>query len=77
MEAAVAIVVFGVTGSTSVAVTRPALKNTLGLEGSMLEGPNSYRVLSLLLVSPIYAVLLGTFGTLAGETRRNLNPRRR
>ena len=67
VEAAVAIVVFGVTGSTSVAVVRPALKSTIGLEGSMIEGPNSYRVLSLVLVSPIYACFLLTFGTLAGR----------
>eukprot|EP00966_Prymnesium_polylepis_P232517 5377566-Prymnesium_polylepis.1 len=67
VEAAVAFCVFGVTGSTSVAVVRPFLKNTIGLEGSMREGPNSYRVLSLVLVSPIYSVLLVSFGTLAGR----------
>lgn len=66
-EAFVAVVVFGVTGSTSVAVVRPALKNTIGLEGSLRDGPNSYRVLSLVLVSPIYSVLLMSFGTLAGR----------
>ena len=65
-EAAVAFVVFGVTGSTSVAVVRPALK-AAGVEGSMVEGPNSYRVLSLVLVSPFYALILLTFGTLAGR----------
>ena len=66
-EAAVIFTVFGITGSTSVAVVRPALKSTIGLEGSMREGPWSYRVLSLLLVSPIYATFLVTFGTLAGR----------
>jgi len=59
--------VFGVTGSTSVAVVRPFLKKTIGLEGSMREGPWSYRILSLILVSPIYATFLVSFGTIAGR----------
>jgi len=67
-EAAVAIVVFGVTGSTSVTCVRPALRSC-GLEGSLIEGPNSYRVASLVVVSPIYASMLVTIGTLAGRHR--------
>jgi hypothetical protein len=67
VEAAVIFCVFGVTGSSSVAVVRPFLKQTIGLEGSMREGPWSYRILSLILVSPIYATLLVTFGTVAGR----------
>jgi hypothetical protein len=66
-EAAILFCVFGVTGSTSVAVVRPFLKYTIGLEGSLYEGPNSYRVLSIILVSPIYACMLVTFGTLSGR----------
>ena len=66
-EAAVVFCVFGVTGSTSVAVVRPFLQYTIGLEGSLYEGPNSYRVLSIVLVSPIYACLLVTLGTLSGR----------
>ena len=69
LEAAVAFTVFGVTGSTSVACVRPALKHVTGIEGSLREGPNSYRVTSILAVSPIYATLLVTFGTLAGRHR--------
>ena len=69
VEAAVAFCVFGVTGSTSVAVVRPFLRTTIGLEGSMTEGPWSYRILSILLVSPIYATLLISFGTMAGRHR--------
>ena len=68
-EAAVAFVVFGITGSTSVAIVRPALKRTIGLEGSMRDGPWSYRLTSLLAVSPIYATLLVSFGTIAGRNR--------
>ena len=66
-EAAVVFVVFGVTGSTSVALVRPSLKECFGLEGSMKDGPWSYRIISLVAVSPIYAVCLLTFGTLAGR----------
>eukprot|EP00967_Tisochrysis_lutea_P052587 scaffold65206_cov31-Tisochrysis_lutea.AAC.4 len=67
VEAIIICTVFAVTGSTSVAVVRPFLKHTIGLEGSMREGPWSYRIFSLLLVSPIYATLLVTFGTAAGR----------
>ena len=69
MEAAVAFVVFGITGSTSVAVVRPTLKSTFGIEGSLKEGPWSYRISSILAVSPIYASMLVTFGTIAGRHR--------
>ena len=61
-EAAVAFCVFGVTGSSSVAVVRPLLRETTGLEGSMKDGPWSYRVVSLLCVSPVYACVLVTVG---------------
>lgn len=66
-EAAVVFCVFGITGSTSVAFVRPCLKNTFGLEGNMIDGPWSYRIISLVAVSPIYAVFLLTFGTLSGR----------
>jgi hypothetical protein len=66
-EAAVVFCVFGVTGSTSVAFVRPCLKNAFGLEGSMKDGPNSYRIISLVAVSPIYACFLLLFGTVAGR----------
>merc|ERR1712232_1038944 len=66
-EAAVLFCVFGVTGSSSVAIIRPVLKNTVGLEGSMKDGPWSYRIISLVLVSPFYATLLVFYGTVAGR----------
>ena len=66
-EAAVAIGVFGVTGSLSVAAVRPMLKHTIGLEGSWRDGPWSYRVGSVLLVSPVYASVLVALGTAAGR----------
>ena len=63
-----AFTVFGLTGSTSVAVVRP-LFHSVGFEGSMREGPWSYRIGSLLAVSPVYACMLVSFGTLAGRHR--------
>ena len=59
-EAFVLFVVFGITGSSSVALVRPLLKNFLGIEGSLWEGPNSYRAMSLILISPVYALILLT-----------------
>ena len=43
------------------------LSHVSPIAGSMREGPWSYRVLSVVLVSPIYAAFLVTFGTLAGR----------
>lgn len=69
VEAAVIFTVFGITGSTSVAVVRPVLKTATGLEGSMRDGPWSYRIISVLAVSPIYSVILVCVGTAAGRHR--------
>jgi hypothetical protein len=66
-EKAVAFVVFGVTGTTSVTLIRPLLTDLLGIQGSMIDGPWSYRIGSLLLVSNMYAITLFTLGTLAGR----------
>ena len=66
-EGAVAFVVFGVTGSASVALIRPAIERGLGIRGSLIEGPNSYRAACLLIFSPLYALTLGVLGTLAGR----------
>ena len=43
------------TVSFQVAMVRPFLRDTIGLEGTMADGPWSYRIGSLLLISPIYA----------------------
>jgi hypothetical protein len=59
--------VFGLTGSASVALIRPATEKIFGLKGSLLEGPNSYRVTWALIFSPLYAITLGVLGTLAGR----------
>jgi hypothetical protein len=76
-ELAMAIAVFGVTGSTSVALIRPTIKRISGLEGTMKDGPWSYRIGSILLVSPVYACVLLGIGTLAGRHRYFANQARK
>ena len=66
-EAAVAFVVFGITGSSSVAVIKPVVKTMTGLDGSLLHGPISYQVACVFLLSPLYGVALLFFGTVFGR----------
>jgi hypothetical protein len=66
-EFAIAFCVFGVTGSTSAMLIKPAIENVLGIRGSIMEGPNSYRVTCLLIFSPMYALTLMLMGTIAGR----------
>jgi hypothetical protein len=65
-EAAIIFCVFGITGSSSVYFVRPLLKK-VGIVGTMQDGPWSYRILSVLLVSPVYATILLTLGTISGR----------
>jgi hypothetical protein len=58
--------VFAVTGSSSIYLVRPVLPK-LGLQGSFREGPWSYRIGSVLLVSPVYTLILLTVGSAAGR----------
>lgn len=46
---------------------RPAVRDVLGIQGSFREGPWSYRICSLVIMSPIYAVLLVAVGTVFGR----------
>ena len=66
-EAVVAFAVFGITGSLSVLAVRPTLKSVFGIEGTLVDGPNSYRLMSILLVSPAYATILLAVGTISGR----------
>jgi hypothetical protein len=77
VEAAVLFTVFGITGSTSVALVRPAMKNVFGLDGTMIDGPWSYRIGSIIIVSPVYACVLLSVGTLAGRHRYFANQARK
>ena len=66
-DAVLVLVVFSVTGSLSLLVVKPLLSSVLGVSGSLRDGPNSYRLLSVLLVPPAYSVMLLTIGTLVGQ----------
>jgi hypothetical protein len=46
---------------------RPAVSEGLGLKGSMKDGPWSYRICSLVIMTPIYATLLVCVGTVFGR----------
>lgn len=58
---------FGITGSSSMYVVRPMLRDVGGLEGSFRDGPWSYRLISLAVLMPAYSLMLVTFGTIAGR----------
>jgi len=46
---------------------RPMVSHGLGLKGSMKEGPWSYRICSIIIMTPLYAGLLVVVGTLFGR----------
>lgn len=69
IEGAVACVIFAITGTSSVTFVRPFITYITGIHGSLVDGPNSYRVMSILLLSPMYAVLLFSYGTVLGRHR--------
>jgi len=47
-------------------LVRPTIKS-MGLDGTMRDGPWSYRIGSLVMISPVYACILITLGTLSGR----------
>mmetsp|Transcript_50810 Transcript_50810/g.99353 ORF Transcript_50810/g.99353 Transcript_50810/m.99353 type:complete len:173 (+) Transcript_50810:63-581(+) len=59
--------VFAVTGSATMFLVRPAITDLLKLEGSMRNGPWSYRLTSLVVMTPLYPCLLVAVGTAAGR----------
>jgi hypothetical protein len=59
--------VFAITGSSTMVVVRPAVSSGLGLNGSLKDGPWSYRICSLVIMTPIYATLLVLVGTVFGR----------
>ena len=65
-EKTVLCTVFAITGSSSMYFVRPVLPK-IGLEGSFKEGPWTYRIGSLLVMSPLYTTILLVVGTLAGR----------
>lgn len=60
-------VAFGVTGGLTMLFSRLVLNVLLGLDGSLISGPWSYRLVYLLLIPPVYSATLLTVGTLIGK----------
>eukprot|EP00536_Pseudo-nitzschia_multiseries_P017640 jgi/Psemu1/225974/e_gw1.1700.11.1 len=59
--------VFAITGSSTMVLVRPAVSKGLGLKGSFKDGPWSFRICSLVVMTPIYATLLLCVGTVFGR----------
>ncbi|KAK9768309.1 hypothetical protein K7432_001147 [Basidiobolus ranarum] len=66
-EWSIIMTVFAITGSSTVKVVRPVLKDVLGVEGSFTEGPWSYRGAYLATTLPLYSCILVTVGTIFGR----------
>ncbi len=66
-EAIITVVLFVVTLRISAFITSLIAAYLFGIHGTLVDGPNSFRVLSLLCISPVYAVLLAIIGTLGGR----------
>ena len=64
---AVIFTVFGITGILALLFSRLVLNGLIGMEGSFISGPWSYRVVYVLLVPPFYSVTLVAVGTLLGQ----------
>ncbi len=58
---------FGVTGGLTVLISRLLLNGLLGLDGSLISGPWSYRLVYLALIPPVYSATLLAVGTLVGK----------
>lgn len=66
-EMALLCTVFAITGTSTMVLVRPAVSDVLGLKGSLKDGPWSYRICSLVIMTPVYATLLVCVGTLFGR----------
>lgn len=65
-DVAVVGTVFSVTGSCSLVLVRPAI-NGLGIEGSLKEGPWTYRAAHLTVSPPAWCAMLVAVGTCFGK----------
>ena len=59
--------VFAITGTSTMVLVRPAMSDILGLKGSLKDGPWSYRICSLVIMTPLYSILLVCVGTIFGR----------
>ena len=60
-------IVFGITGSLTVLFSRLLLQDILNLQGGLISGPWSYRIVYLVLIPPFYSLTLVTVGTALGK----------
>ncbi len=58
---------FGVTGGLTMLLSRLVLNGLFGLDGSLISGPWSYRLIYLALIPPVYSATLLAVGTLVGK----------
>ncbi len=63
----IVIVVFGITGTLSLLLTRFVLHNMFQVEGEIWAGPWSYRIAYLLFGPPAYTVTLVVVGSVFGK----------
>ena len=68
MEACVVTCVFAVSGMVPMAVAPPLLA-AAGIEGTMRDGPWSYRLAKVAVVSPTHVATLVVVGTAVGRNR--------
>jgi len=61
-------VVFGITGTTTMFFVRPILRDLLQIQGTIIQGPWSYRISYFLTIMPIYSIILVLVGTLFGKS---------
>mmetsp|Transcript_30285 Transcript_30285/g.51606 ORF Transcript_30285/g.51606 Transcript_30285/m.51606 type:complete len:114 (+) Transcript_30285:828-1169(+) len=66
-EMALLCTVFAITGSSTMFLVRPAVSDGLGLKGTFKDGPWSYRICSIVIMTPLYATLLVYVGTVFGR----------
>jgi hypothetical protein len=66
-EQFIIFIIFGITGSLTVFFVKPFLQKTLQLEGSLKEGPWSFRFAYILVMMPVYSIMLLTIGTFFGR----------
>jgi len=59
--------VFAITGTSTMIIVRPAVSEILGIKGSLKDGPWSYRICSIVIMTPIYSLLLVVVGTIFGR----------
>ena len=59
--------VFAITGTSTMVLVRPAMSEVLGLKGSLKDGPWSYRICSIVIMTPLYSAMLVFVGTIFGR----------